>query len=96
MGSSSSGRALRRGPLLAGAVGVLLRPWLWATALRLAFQAVPRGWWRESPRVPRPDADFIAFRVSTAYGEAGTPRAAELVEYLEWVRAHRRARRAAD
>jgi hypothetical protein len=64
--------------------------------VRLGIQVAPAGWWRQAPHLPRPDADYVAFRVSTAYGDTGRPEAEELVDYLEWVRAHRRARHHAD
>jgi hypothetical protein len=70
-------------------LAVLVRPWLWATAVRSAIAASPRGWWRRWPFVPRPDADFLRFRFETAYGHGGTPRAEDFVAYLEWCRARR-------
>jgi hypothetical protein len=50
----------------AGAVG--RRPDLWGTTLvQLARLARP-GWWRSAPYLPMPDADYLRFRMITAYG----------------------------
>lgn len=75
----------------ARAVGaVLVRPWLWATALRLA----PRGWWRRAPHLPVPDAAYLRFRMVTMYGDAThAPEPDDLVTYLKWCRRFPRARR---
>ena len=81
--------ALPRGAIVA----VLRRPHLWATAVATLLAATPRGWWRHPPFVPRPDRDYLSWRLHTAYGEEGTPVAGDLVDYLEWVRVARRGAR---
>lgn len=69
---------------------VLLRPWLWRTALRLA----PRGWWRRKPYLPVPDPVYLRFRMVTMYGDAThPPEPDDLVVYLEWCRRFQAARR---
>jgi hypothetical protein len=73
-------------------VAVLRRPRLWPTALRQFGRAVPAGWWRRPPFLPRPDAEFLRFRAETAFGRRGTPTPADLTRYLEWCRATDRAR----
>ena len=70
-------------------VAMLRRPDLWATAVRAAWRLAPPGWWRRSPRLPLPAADYLHFRMVTAYGGDGThpPEPHDLVAYLEWCRA---------
>lgn len=71
----------------AALLAVLVRPWLWAVALRLA----PPGWWRRRPFLPLPDAEYAAFRLQTMYGDAGHPaEPADVVTYLKWCRRQRR------
>ena len=76
----------------AGAVG--RRPDLWGTALvQLARLARP-GWWRAAPYLPVPDADYLRFRMITAYGDPDRePEPADLVTYLHWCRAWPRVAR---
>ena len=82
--SSPAGAAL---PARAVAA-VLVRPVLWPTALRMAVHLAPTGWWRRSPYLPLPDADYLRFRMVTAYGGDGSTPADEhdLVTYLRWCR----------
>ena len=73
---------------------VVVRPHLWATALRQAGRLAAPGWWRRAPFLPLPDPDYLAFRMETQYGSAGhEPAPGDLVAYLEWCRAQERARR---
>ncbi len=67
---------------------MLPRPSLWPTALRQARILAPPGWWRRRPFLPVPAADYLRFRLETAYGGAGdqAPRPADLVTYLRWCR----------
>lgn len=66
---------------------LLRRPGLWTTALVVGVRLVPRRWWRQPPRLPLPDAAYMAFRMETAYGAPDhPPEPADLVEYLEWCR----------
>lgn len=66
-----------------------MHPTLWPTALIVALRLAPRGWWRRSPHLPLPDAEYLHFRLVTAYGGDGTAPAesADLVTYLRWCRA---------
>lgn len=67
---------------------VVVRPWLWATAVRQVFVLARPGWWRRWPLLPLPDADYLAFRMVTAYGDAGArPGPGDVVGYLRWCRA---------
>jgi hypothetical protein len=75
---------------------VLVRPRLWATALRQAGRLAAPGWWRRAPFLPVPDPDYLAFRMETQYGSAGhAPDPVDLVAYLEWCRAQERVGRTA-
>ena len=55
--------------MIAAARAVLARPDLWRPALRQARLLVPRGWWRRAPFLPIPDPQWLAFRLTTAYGD---------------------------
>jgi hypothetical protein len=71
---------------------VLVRPRLWATALRQGMRLARPQWWRQAPWLPLPDADYLSFRFETQYGGAAagaggtSPAPRDLVEYLEWCR----------
>jgi hypothetical protein len=74
---------------------MLRRPRLWPTALRQAHRLAPAGWWRRPPFLPRPDSEYLRFRLETQYGRSGTPAPTDLVTYLEWCHSNRVARSAA-
>ncbi len=76
---------------------MLVRPWLWPTALRVVGRHSPPGWWHRAPFVPRPPAAFVAFRLETQYGAAAAsaPVAEDLVVYLAWCRSLSRLRKGA-
>lgn len=67
---------------------LLRRPGLWPAAVATAVRLAPTGWWRRWPPVPRPDPDYVRFRMVTNYGGdgAGAPDPEDLVRYLEWCR----------
>jgi hypothetical protein len=48
-------------------------------------------WWARPPFLPRPDRDYLRFRLETQYGADGAPAPGDLVTYLEWCRAEARA-----
>ena len=75
-------------------LAVVRRPRLWPTALiQVAVLARP-GWWRRWPPVPRPDENYLRFRLETAYGRAEPEVAVgDVVEYLTWCREARLAAR---
>lgn len=78
---------LRQGLTGPALVAVLVRPWLWRSALALA----PPGWWRRRPFLPLPDPAYAAFRLQTMYGDAAhAPEPADVVAYLGWCRRQRR------
>ncbi|MGH7448292.1 MAG: hypothetical protein ACREK1_12270 [Longimicrobiales bacterium] len=42
-------------------------------------------WYRRAPFLPLPPAEYVEWRLHTAYGEAGAaPQGAELARYLRW------------
>jgi hypothetical protein len=67
---------------------------LWPTAIAMLGAASPPRWWARPPYLPRPDREYLAWRIHTAYGDSGAPAATDVVDYLEWVKVERRARRA--
>lgn len=70
------------------AAAVLVRPWLWVTAVRQLRRLVPDRWWSRRPHLPVPDPAYLRFRLVTAYGGAGgDPRPDDVVTYLHWCRA---------
>lgn len=73
-------------------LAVLIRPWLWVTAVRQVFRLARPGWWRRSPFLPLPDEDYMRFRLETQYGDERTPAPEDLVTYLEWLRTTRHLR----
>jgi hypothetical protein len=74
-------------------LAVLARPALWLTALRQFVRLAPARWWTRPPYLPAPDADYVRFRLETAYGPNARPQVADVVRYLEWCRTARAARR---
>lgn len=67
---------------------VLLRPVLWPVAIRTVVALARRGWWQKKPFLPLPPSDYLAFRLQTQYGGAGTsaPRPHDVLKYLQWLR----------
>lgn len=72
---------------------LLRHPVLWPTAIATALRLAAPGWWRRRPYLPLPDADYLEFRMETQYGSDTEPDPEDLIAYLTWVRATRRARR---
>jgi hypothetical protein len=80
---------------LRAARAVARHPELWWTAGRQIRTLAAPGWWRRPPFLPVPPADYLRFRLQTAYGGSGdrAPDAADVVTYLRWCRAERTRRR---
>lgn len=67
-------------------VGALVHPELFLLMLRAGWRFRARGWWRRPPFLPLPPAEYVDWRLHTAYGESGaTPELDELERYLRWV-----------
>ena len=81
-----SGKTLDRRIWLSAIAGVVVRPWLWWTAVRQLLRMATPGWWRRAPFLPPPDPAYARFRLETAYGPDGRLDRDDLVSYLEWCR----------
>lgn len=62
----------------------LARPALWPAMVGAAWRFRRSGWYRISPYLPLPPTEYLDWRMQTAYGESGEPRAEELARYLRW------------
>lgn len=77
-------------PIAAVGRALIRRPDLWSTSIRAGLSLAPRRWWLRPPFLPRPDARWLRFRMSTAYGGDGRfgPESAfdagDLITWLEW------------
>ncbi len=69
------------------ALAVSRHPVLWPTAVRQVKVLAAPGWWRRSPHLPLPAADYFRFRLQTAYGDQRDPDPGDVVTYLHWCRA---------
>jgi hypothetical protein len=86
-GGSSRGRAW----WIEAASAVSRRPSLWRTAAVESASLAPQGWWHHWPPVPFPSPEWLAFRMETAYGDAGArPSPEDVVAWLDWCRTSRR------
>jgi hypothetical protein len=67
---------------------VVRRPTLWGVAIGQVVRLARPGWWRRAPFLPLPDAEYLRFRLVTAYGDpTRVPAPADVVAYLHWCRA---------
>jgi hypothetical protein len=78
-------------------LAVVVRPHLWLTALRQLARLTPQGWWKRSPFLPVPPADYLEFRLVTQYGgEHGSQRekvrTVDVLDYLMWCKEWNQAR----
>jgi len=91
VGEQAVGEEVRR-DLCRSALALLRRPGLWPIALIEARLFVPERWWSAWPPLPLPAREWLAFRMETAYGDPSAhARAEDLIAWLEWCRAARRA-----
>lgn len=70
-------------------LAVLRRPSLWRIAMVVALRLAEPGWWRRSPFLPLPPADYLRFRLLTNYGSeapTGDSLADDVISYLRWCR----------
>ena len=73
---------------------MLVRPWLWPTAVVQLYLLAPRRWWRRSPFLPVPHRAYYRFRMQTMYGDPDhEAEGNDLVAYLNWCRGYRAALR---
>jgi hypothetical protein len=60
-------------------------PRLGFALLRVAWRFRERGWYRRFPFLPLPAADYVRWRMYTAYGdEHAVPPAEDIVRYVRW------------
>ncbi len=70
------------------AIAVARHPSLWMEAVRAGWAHTRRVWWRRLLLVP--DPEYLGWRLSTAYGDAGVGlKPQDAVKYLRWRRAQR-------
>lgn len=71
--------------VLAVVIAVSRRPRLWITAFRQTALLAPKGWLTQTPFLPVPAPDYLAFRTVTQYGtDDHPPTSRDVVEYLIW------------
>lgn len=62
------------------------RPRLAFQLLRVAWRFRRRDWYRHPPFLPLPSAQYVRWRMYTAYGdERATPPPDDVVRYAQWV-----------
>jgi len=62
-------------------------PSLAVDLLRVAWRFRARGWYARFPFLPLPAADYVRWRMHTAYGDPNTvPPAEDIIRYARWVR----------
>jgi hypothetical protein len=83
---SRSSDELRYRHVILRLAGVALRhPGLIIPMLSAAWRFRSRDWYRRAPYLPLPPANYVEWRLHTAYGDAdAVPPAADLARYLEW------------
>lgn len=65
----------------------LVNPLTALDLLTLAWAFRRRGWWRERPFLPVPDATYLAWRLHTAYGaERDLPPVEDVIRFARWRR----------
>lgn len=81
-------QAIDRRWAVAVVVALARHPGLWPVAARQARVLAAPGWWHRRPFLPMPPADYLRFRMQTAYGGDGdrSPAPVDLVTYLRWCR----------
>jgi hypothetical protein len=53
--------------------------------LRVAWRFRTRGWYRRFPFLPLPDAEYLRWRMHTAYGDHhAVPPADDVIRYVRW------------
>ena len=61
------------------------RPTTAAALMTIAWRFRRRRWYRQSPFLPLPDADYVRWRMLTAYGDANAiPSASDVLRYARW------------
>jgi len=66
---------------------IVPHPSLWWTGLVALIRLSRRGWWHRPPFLPLPGEAYWHFRLVTAFGGTGDPKAMDpsaVVAYLRW------------
>jgi len=71
---------------LRAGIAVVRHPSLWVTAIVQVFRLAAPDWWRRPPFLPRPDPEYLRFRLRTAYCDDRPPEPRDVVTYLHWCR----------
>ena len=80
------------GFLLALTLRAILWPPVALDLLLLCWAFRRREWWREAPFLPLPDAEYLAWRLHTAYGEEREiPPVEDIIRFARWRRRMLRA-----
>jgi hypothetical protein len=65
----------------------LVNPIVGIDLLTLAWAFRRRGWWKRPPFLPVPDAEYLAWRMHTAYGEERSlPPVEDVIRFAHWRR----------
>ncbi|HEX8849438.1 MAG TPA: hypothetical protein VF761_07900 [Gemmatimonadaceae bacterium] len=65
----------------------LRHPRVAADLLGVAWRFRSRRWWAKPPFLPLPDAEYLRWRMHTAYGDHdAVPPADDVVRYARWAR----------
>lgn len=72
-------------PFAALAARLALHPVRLARMLRAGWTFRARGWYRRPPFLPLPPAEYLEWRLHTAYRDAREPSPEEAERYLDWV-----------
>jgi hypothetical protein len=64
-----------------------VNPRLALDLLRMTWAFRRRDWWRKPPFLPRPDREYLRWRMYTAYGdEAAVPPLQDVIGFARWRR----------
>jgi hypothetical protein len=66
------------------AVRAVRDPALGLSLMRIAWRFRRRGWYRRFPFLPLPAADYLRWRMHTAYGHDAVPPVDDIVRYARW------------
>ncbi|NUQ21985.1 MAG: hypothetical protein HOQ09_13635 [Gemmatimonadaceae bacterium] len=67
------------------ALRALRHPRVAADLLGVAWRFRSRRWWARPPFLPLPDAEYLRWRMHTAYGDHdAVPPAEDVVRYAKW------------
>ena len=63
----------------------LMNPMTGIALLRVGWRFRRRGWFKRFPFLPLPSAEYVKWRMHTAYGsDDAVPPAADVIRYARW------------